>query len=80
MALSEYKPAKQRKGPGCTVGVLVSSLDAEDRAELERWVAERATWSSIADSLQRALSQKFLPSTLSRHFGSPRKCSCDDTV
>lgn len=78
MALSDFKPEKQRKGPGCTVGEMVASLDAADRAELDRWVAERATWSSIADALQRALSQKFLPQTLSRHFGSPRKCSCDD--
>lgn len=77
MSLAEFAPTKVRKGPNCSAKDLVDSLDEADTAELERWIAERHTWAAIADALGRA-GIKIAPQTISRHFGTPRRCACDD--
>ena len=77
MSLAEFAPEKARKGPPCSAGDLVTTLDDTDLTELQRWITERHTWSAIADALGRA-GIKIQAQTLARHFGTPRRCACDD--
>ena len=79
MSLAEFAPKPTRIGPECTARTMYDALDPDDQTELQRWIAERHTWAAIADSLRAAgVVTKILPQTLSRHFGTPRRCACDD--
>lgn len=65
--------AAQRR-PMCTVGLLVSSLDDEDRADLAGLMASDAQHTVICDALRDALGATIAPQTLGRHRNG--RCGC----
>lgn len=69
MALSEAEHVEPaRKGPRCSVCVVMESMDADDAATLTRWLEDVALYSStIEERLRRVGILHISAGTVSRH-------------
>jgi hypothetical protein len=68
-----------KKGPSCETGLLIASLPADQRADLDAALDSTATTAGIVRAL-KGLGYK-VPTTFGRHRnGDCRHCPCPRTV
>lgn len=66
--------AAHRKGPPCSLGALLTEMDAEDVAALQAALASQRPHTWIARALG-SIGHKVLPDTVKRHRRG--ECQCD---
>jgi hypothetical protein len=78
MGLAQRKPTAIKKGPTCTIGLLLAAMDTDDRTTLASWLDDPRTYPGtwIADQLTDEYGQRVGDSTIQRH----RKGRCLCTV
>lgn len=76
MALSTYNFSAKKKGPSCSVGVLVSRMEDDDKATLAEWFEDSNRFSSdITDALNAEFDVSLSSYTVQRHRRHDCKCS-----
>jgi hypothetical protein len=81
MALAERKPSVVRKGPPCTMGLLLATIKPDDRSTLLEWLNDPRTYpgSWIADQLTAEYQQRVGPETVNRHRKGRCLCSVESS-
>ena len=75
MALSDQDLTAKKKGPSCSVGVLISRMSSDDQATLAEWFADEDKFSSdITDAVNAEFDVALASHTLNRHRRG--KCRC----
>lgn len=79
MALSDHDLTAKKKGPSCSVGVLISRIPADDRTTLAEWFADDDKFSTdITDVLNDEYDVSLQPFTVNRHRRG--RCQCSELV
>lgn len=76
MALSDHDLTAKKKGPSCSVGVLMSRMDESDRSTLTAWFDDEDKFSSdITDALNAEFDVSLSSYTVQRHRRGDCKCA-----
>lgn len=75
MALSDHDLSARKKGPSCSVGVLISRIDEADQATLASWFDDATKQSTdISDALNAEFDVSLSPYTVQRHRRGDCRC------
>ena len=67
--------ATQKRGPECSVAVLLNTVDKSEAAAIRAALADKTIGPTVIVRALGAIGHKFTRSTIARHRN--RECSCD---
>lgn len=81
MALADRKLAPVKKGPTCTMGLLLATIDADDRATLLEWLNNPREYAGtrIAEELTAEFGQRIGAEAVQRHRRGRCLCSVESS-